>query len=75
MKRTVTPLITIATELALAVAQPYAGNIGGGGFMVHRESKRRSWYTDYREKHLGCSKDILDEQGNVIPGKSKPHWL
>jgi gamma-glutamyltranspeptidase/glutathione hydrolase len=62
----------IATELALAVAYPYAGNIGGGGFMVYRKANGEIGTLDYREKApLAASKDMfLDNQGNVIPGKS-----
>jgi len=62
----------VATELALAVAYPYAGNIGGGGFMVFRKANREIGALDYREKApLASHKDMyLDDQGNVIPGKS-----
>ena len=62
----------VATELALAVAYPYAGNLGGGGFMVYRKSNGEIGTLDYREKApLAATKDMyLDEQGNVIPGKS-----
>jgi len=62
----------IATELALAVAYPYAGNLGGGGFMVYRESNGKTGSLDYREKApLAATKNMyLDENGNVIPGKS-----
>ncbi|NRT14678.1 gamma-glutamyltranspeptidase/glutathione hydrolase [Flavobacterium sp. 28A] len=62
----------VATELALAVAYPYAGNLGGGGFMVYRKSNGEVGTLDYREKApLAASKDMfLDENGNVIPGKS-----
>ncbi|HEX8574667.1 MAG TPA: gamma-glutamyltransferase, partial [Flavobacterium sp.] len=48
----------VATELALAVAYPYAGNIGGGGFMVYRKSNGETGALDYREKApLKASKD------------------
>lgn len=62
----------VATELALAVAYPYAGNIGGGGFMVYRKSNGDVGSLDYREKApLSAHKDMyLDSLGNVIPDKS-----
>ncbi|TDE44393.1 gamma-glutamyltransferase [Flavobacterium rhamnosiphilum] len=62
----------VATELALAVAYPYAGNLGGGGFMVYRKANGEIGSLDYREKApLASTKDMfLDEKGNVIKGKS-----
>jgi gamma-glutamyltranspeptidase/glutathione hydrolase len=62
----------VATELALAVAYPYAGNIGGGGFMVYRKANGEVGSLDYREKApLAATKDMfLDQNGNVIKGKS-----
>ena len=62
----------VATELALAVAFPYAGNIGGGGFMVYRKANGEVGSLDYREKApLAATKDMfLDKEGNVIKGKS-----
>lgn len=62
----------VATELALAVAYPFAGNLGGGGFMVYRKNNGDVGALDYREKApLEAHKDMyLDSAGNVIPGKS-----
>jgi gamma-glutamyltranspeptidase/glutathione hydrolase len=62
----------VATELALAVAYPFAGNIGGGGFMVYRKANGDVGSIDYREKAPAAAhKDLyLDENGEVIPGKS-----
>ncbi|MDP3358999.1 MAG: gamma-glutamyltransferase [Lutibacter sp.] len=62
----------IATELALAVAYPFAGNIGGGGFMVYRTYDGKTGALDYREKApLAASKNMyLDENGNIIANKS-----
>ncbi|WBL22348.1 gamma-glutamyltransferase [Zunongwangia sp. HRR-M8] len=61
-----------ATEMALAVSYPFAGNLGGGGFMVYRTADGEIGTLDYREKApLAASKNMyLDENGNVIEGKS-----
>lgn len=62
----------VATELALAVAYPYAGNLGGGGFMVYRQVNGDIGSIDYREKApLKATKNMyLDDAGNIIPDKS-----
>ncbi|MBJ6369446.1 gamma-glutamyltransferase [Snuella sedimenti] len=62
----------VATELALAVAYPYAGNIGGGGFMVYRKHDGKTGCLDYREKApLQATKSMyLDKDHNIIPEKS-----
>jgi gamma-glutamyltranspeptidase/glutathione hydrolase len=62
----------VATELALAVAYPFAGNLGGGGFMVYRKNDGEIGALDYREKApLAASKNMyLDANENVIPNKS-----
>ncbi len=62
----------IATELALAVSHPTAGNISGGGFMVFRKANGDIGSLDYREKApLAAHKNMyLDSLGNVIPDKS-----
>ena len=62
----------VATELALAVAYPFAGNLGGGGFMVYRKANGDVGSIDYREKApASAHRDLyLDEVGNVIPGMS-----
>ncbi|NDV14934.1 gamma-glutamyltransferase [Muricauda sp. TY007] len=62
----------VATELTLVVAYPFAGSVGGGGFMVYRKNNGEVGGIDYREKApLAAHKDMyLDSLGNVIPGMS-----
>jgi gamma-glutamyltranspeptidase/glutathione hydrolase len=40
----------VAVAFALAVTHPYAGNLGGGGFMLVRFADGRSAFLDFRER-------------------------
>ncbi len=57
----------IATQLALAVVYPGAGNIGGGGFLVAHLNKGKNITIDYREKAPAkATRDMyLDAAGNA----------
>ena len=57
----------VATGFALAVTYPFAGNIGGGGFMVVRMADGRAAAFDYREvAPLAATRDMyLDASGNL----------
>ncbi len=56
----------IATQLALAVVYPGAGNIGGGGFMVAHLANQKNIALDFREKApAAATRDMyLDSAGN-----------
>ena len=57
----------IATQLALAVVYPAAGNIGGGGFMVAHLATGKNLAVDFREKApAAATRDMyLDSAGNA----------
>jgi gamma-glutamyltranspeptidase/glutathione hydrolase len=57
----------VATQLALAVVYPDAGNIGGGGFMVAHLKNGKNISIDFRESAPGAAtRDMyLDANGNA----------
>lgn len=63
----------VATGFALAVVYPRAGNIGGGGFMVIRQSDGTETTIDYREKApMKATRTMYqDEEGEVVPRRSR----
>jgi gamma-glutamyltranspeptidase / glutathione hydrolase len=63
----------IATQLALAVVYPGAGNIGGGGFMVAHLQDGKTIALDYREKApaLATRDMYLDSLGNAVMERSQ----
>ena len=63
----------VATGFALAVVHPYAGNIGGGGFMVIRRPDGSVTTIDHREDApSGATQDVyLDDDGNAVRQRSR----
>ena len=68
----------VATAFALAVVEPAAGNIGGGGFMLVRLANGKTNFFDYREVAPGkATRDMyltpegkLDKEASVIGYRS-----
>jgi gamma-glutamyltranspeptidase/glutathione hydrolase len=68
----------VATALVLAVVEPAAGNIGGGGFMLVRLANGKTTFFDYRETAPAkASRDMyinpdgkLDEEASTIGYRS-----
>ncbi len=78
----------VAVQFALAVVNPEAGNIGGGGFLVLREAGGATAALDFRERApAAATRDMfLDEAGNLtdrsvvghlavaVPGTVRGMW-
>jgi gamma-glutamyltranspeptidase/glutathione hydrolase len=62
----------VAVGFALAVVYPFAGNLGGGGFMLIHQHGGKDIFIDYREKApLAATANMyLDASGNIIPNAS-----
>jgi gamma-glutamyltranspeptidase/glutathione hydrolase len=69
----------VAVGFALAVVLPEAGNIGGGGYLVHRDAKGSAVALDYRETapaaatrdmYLGAAGELTDRSryGHLASG-------
>src|ERR1019366_35714 len=63
----------VATGFALAVVYPQAGNLGGGGFLLLRNSHGETHFIDFGEKAPAAATEnmYLDAQGNVLPDSNK----
>src|SRR3981081_3976111 len=63
----------VAVGFPRAVPYPFAGNLGGGGFMLIRDKHGKTHFLDYRERApAAASRDMyLDAPGNAVPGRRR----
>ena len=65
----------VAVGFALSVTHPYAGNIGGGGFMLIRMADGRTTFIDFREKAPhGASHDLYLDKNGKLTNDSLVGW-
>lgn len=67
----------VAVGFALAVVEPAAGNIGGGGFMLVRMHNGVAKFVDYREEAPGrATRNMyVGDDGKVVAGRSTTGYL
>jgi gamma-glutamyltranspeptidase/glutathione hydrolase len=65
----------VAIGFTLAVTYPYAGNLGGGGFMLIRLADGRTAFIDFRERAPGqASHDMYLDAGGKPTRRSIEGW-
>jgi gamma-glutamyltranspeptidase/glutathione hydrolase len=65
----------VAVGFALAVTYPFAGNLGGGGFMLVRSADGRTTFIDFREKApLSASRNMYLDTGGKLTKDSIVGW-
>ncbi len=67
----------VTTAFAMAVTYPFAGNLGGGGFMIVRRPDGRATTVDYRETAPGKSTPTmyLGADGNIDMSLTRSGYL
>ncbi len=61
----------VAVAFALAVVEPQAGNIGGGGFMLVRKADGKAEFVDYRETAPAkASRDMYLSADGTVDAKA-----
>src|ERR1700733_641858 len=66
----------VAVGFALAVTHPYAGNIGGGGFMLIHMADGRTSFIDFREKAPAAATHDMYLSASAVPtADSLVGWL
>jgi gamma-glutamyltranspeptidase / glutathione hydrolase len=65
----------VAVGFALAVTYPFAGNIGGGGFMLVRFADGKTTFIDFREKApLSASRNMYLDANGKLTSDSLVGW-